>query len=106
MSDYRHDVHRIYNVVGAIDGSVARSGFSGDVDAWVDALAGWSLDLGFDTFIFWPTTSPIDQLKRFTSDVVPATQKRIQDSRTGPRRTIMNDKPISSGHRNREEMHA
>ena len=37
---------------------------------------------------------------------VPATQKRIQDSRTGPRRSIINDKPISSGHRNREEMHA
>ena len=37
---------------------------------------------------------------------VPETQKRIQDSRTGPRRTIINDKPISSGHRNREEMHA
>jgi hypothetical protein len=32
--------------------------------------------------------------------------KRIQDSRIGPRRTIMHDKPISSGHRNREEMHA
>jgi hypothetical protein len=100
------DVRRIYNVVGAIDARTAPSAFSGDVDAWVDALAGWSLDLGFDTFIFWPTTSPLDQLTRFAGEVVPQTRKRIQEGRTRPRRTMMKDKPISSGHRTREEMHA
>jgi hypothetical protein len=30
----------------------------------------------------------------------------FQDSRSGRRRAIMTDKPISSGHRDREEMHA
>jgi hypothetical protein len=100
------DVRRIYNVVGAIDARTAPSAFSGDFDAWVDALAGWSLDLGFDTFIFWPTTSALDQLTRFAGEVVPQTRKRIQEGRTRPRRTMMKDKPISSGHRTREEMHA
>jgi alkanesulfonate monooxygenase SsuD/methylene tetrahydromethanopterin reductase-like flavin-dependent oxidoreductase (luciferase family) len=76
------DVRRIYNVVGAIDARTAPLAFSGDVAAWVDALAGWSLDLGFDTFIFWPMTAPLAQLETFTSEVVPAVRQRVVERRT------------------------
>jgi len=91
------DIRRIYNVVGAIDAPGARSGFSGDVEAWADALADWSLELGFDTFIFWPTTAPLAQLARFAREVVPATRQRVDNRRAGPPRTIMNDTLVSSG---------
>ena len=97
------EVRRIYNVVGAIDPPRARSGFSGDVDAWADALTDWAVDLGFDTFVFWPAGAPLDQLKRFASEVVPETRKRVDERRAGPR-TIMNDTLVSSGRR--EEIHA
>jgi alkanesulfonate monooxygenase SsuD/methylene tetrahydromethanopterin reductase-like flavin-dependent oxidoreductase (luciferase family) len=75
------DVRRIYNVVGAIDAQTSRSAFSGSADAWVDALADWAVDLGFDTFIFWPTTSPLEQLERFVSVVVPGVRERVSERR-------------------------
>src|SRR5205085_9936121 len=37
-------VRRIYNVIGAARGG---PGLNGDVQAWIDALADWSVELGF-----------------------------------------------------------
>ena len=75
------DVRRIYNVVGAIEPAFGRSGFIGDASAWVDTLADWSMELGFDTFIFWPTTSPMAQLERFAGEVLPAVRERVRERR-------------------------
>jgi alkanesulfonate monooxygenase SsuD/methylene tetrahydromethanopterin reductase-like flavin-dependent oxidoreductase (luciferase family) len=74
-------VRRIYNVVGAIGARRGGSGLNGDVKAWVDALTDWSVDLGFDTFIFWPTTAPLAQLEVFATEVVPGVRQRVSERR-------------------------
>jgi hypothetical protein len=41
-----------------------------------------TFDLGFDTFIFWPMTSPMAQLEIFANQVVPAVRERVGDRRS------------------------
>ena len=74
-------VRRIYNVVGSIGAGHRGPGLSGDAHAWVDALSDWSIDLGLDTFIFWPMTEPLAQLALFANDVVPAVRQRVSERR-------------------------
>ncbi len=77
------DVRRIYNVVGAIGPARGGRGLTGDVDSWVTALTDWSVDLGFDTFVFWPMTAPLAQLEVFAREVVPAVRDRVAERRGG-----------------------
>ena len=74
-------VRRIYNVVGAIGERSGGSGLDGDVGSWVDTLTDWAMGLGFDTFIFWPTTAPLAQLELFAREVAPAVRERVHDRR-------------------------
>jgi len=71
-------VRRIHNVVGAARGG---PGLTGGVQAWVDALADWSVDLGFDTYVFWPTTAPLAQLELFATEVVSGVRQRVTERR-------------------------
>jgi hypothetical protein len=75
------DVRRIYNVVGMMGPRAGGSGLIGDVGSWVDTLTHWAVDLGFDTFIFWPNAAPQSQLATFAGEVVPAVRERVSDSR-------------------------
>jgi alkanesulfonate monooxygenase SsuD/methylene tetrahydromethanopterin reductase-like flavin-dependent oxidoreductase (luciferase family) len=75
------DVRRIYNVVGAIGAGRGGPGLTGDVSAWIDTLSDWSVDLGLDTFIFWPSTAPLAQLEAFTSEIVPGVRQRVTERR-------------------------
>jgi alkanesulfonate monooxygenase SsuD/methylene tetrahydromethanopterin reductase-like flavin-dependent oxidoreductase (luciferase family) len=79
-------VRRIYNVVGSIGAGRGGPGLTGDVKTWVDTLTDWSVDLGFDTFIFWPRTAPLSQLEVFASEVVPAVRQRVGERRGLPLR--------------------
>ena len=74
-------VRRIYNVVGTIGPGAGGPGLSGDVSTWVDTLAEWTVDLGFDTFIFWPTRTPLAQFEVFATEVVPAVRQRVSERR-------------------------
>ena len=74
-------LRRIYNVVGALGAVRGGPGLTGDVQSWVDALTDWSVDLGFDTFIFWPTSAPLPQLELFATDVVPGVRQRVRERR-------------------------
>ena len=74
-------VRRIYNVVGTIGPGPGGPGLSGDVSTWVDTLTEWTVDLGFDTFIFWPTGTPLAQLEVFATEVVPAVRQRVSERR-------------------------
>jgi hypothetical protein len=75
------EVRRIYNVVGTIGAGVRGPGLAGDVEFWVTTLTDWSVDLGFDTFIFWPMTSPLAQLELFATEIVPAVRQRVGERR-------------------------
>ncbi|MFG3323592.1 LLM class flavin-dependent oxidoreductase [Streptomyces sp. NPDC048171] len=70
-------IRRIYNVIGSIGPLGAGQGLVGDVHVWVDTLTSWALQLGFDTFIFWPAGDAETQLDLFTSEVVPAVRARV-----------------------------
>ncbi len=73
-------VRRIYNVVGSI-GSEGRSGLVGDAAVWVETLTEWAIELGFDTFIFWPTLAPLSQVETLTNDVIPGVRARVSERR-------------------------
>lgn len=78
-------VRRVYNVVGAIGAERRGPGLIGDVKAWVDALTDWSVDLGLDTFIFWPMSAPLAQLEIFATEVVPGVRQRVAEWRNEAR---------------------
>jgi alkanesulfonate monooxygenase SsuD/methylene tetrahydromethanopterin reductase-like flavin-dependent oxidoreductase (luciferase family) len=78
------DVRRIYNVVGQIGPARSGPALTGDVEAWVTTLTDWSIDLGFDTFVFWPMTEPVAQLEIFAREVVPAVRQRVAERRGQP----------------------
>jgi alkanesulfonate monooxygenase SsuD/methylene tetrahydromethanopterin reductase-like flavin-dependent oxidoreductase (luciferase family) len=75
------EVRRIYNVVGQIGPARRGPGLTGDVEVWVTTLTEWAVDLGFDTFIFWPMTDPLAQLETFAREVVPAVRQRVAERR-------------------------
>lgn len=76
-------IRRIYNVIGLIEpgqaghGGQGGHGLVGDVRHWVDTLTEWAVNLGFDTFVFWPATDSEKQLALFASEVVPAVRERV-----------------------------
>lgn len=75
------DVRRIYNVIGAIGPYTGLNGLVGSVELWVDTLTSWALDLGFDTFVFWPMTDPVRQVELFAREVVPAVRAKVARAR-------------------------
>ncbi|MEV6787894.1 LLM class flavin-dependent oxidoreductase [Streptomyces sp. NPDC051098] len=77
------DLRRIYNVIGVIGDQGEGPGLVGDVQKWVDTLTEWVVELGFDTFIFWPATDPDHQLTLFANEVVPAVRERVDAIRSG-----------------------
>ena len=52
------------------DGGV-RERLHGPASHWVEELRGF-VDLGFDTFIFWPENDLVEQIERFAAEVAPA----------------------------------
>jgi alkanesulfonate monooxygenase SsuD/methylene tetrahydromethanopterin reductase-like flavin-dependent oxidoreductase (luciferase family) len=66
------EIRRLYNVAGRIGDGRVSGLLDGPAEHWVETLSGFARDLGFDTFIFWPTDDPLEQLDRFTREVVPA----------------------------------
>lgn len=72
------DVRRMYNVLGIIDEHADGPGLVGPPELWVDTLTEWALELGFDSFVFWPAASPVAQARRFADEVVPAVRARLQ----------------------------
>ena len=66
------EIRRLYNVAGRIGDGPVSGLLEGPPDLWVETLGGFARDLGFDTFVFWPTDDPLAQLDRFAQEVVPA----------------------------------
>jgi alkanesulfonate monooxygenase SsuD/methylene tetrahydromethanopterin reductase-like flavin-dependent oxidoreductase (luciferase family) len=66
------EIRRVYNIGGRIGDGPARDLLHGPPEHWIETLTGFARDLGFDTFIFWPDEEPLDQLRRFAEEVVPA----------------------------------
>jgi alkanesulfonate monooxygenase SsuD/methylene tetrahydromethanopterin reductase-like flavin-dependent oxidoreductase (luciferase family) len=61
-------IRRAYNVMGELD----------DVSQWVETLTGFAVELGFDTFVFWPGgEDALREVDVFAAEVVPAVREAV-----------------------------
>ena len=58
-------IRRLLNVGGTITDGATDGPLNGPAEQWAEELTGL-VEHGFDTFIFWPETNPLDQIHRFT----------------------------------------
>lgn len=65
------EIRRVYNVGGTITDGPTRGLLDGPPEHWIETLAVFASELGFDTFTFWPNEEPLTQLERFAQEVVP-----------------------------------
>ena len=66
------EIRRLLNVSGKIVDRNVSELLVGPPEHWVETLTSFARDLGFDTFLFWPSDEPEAQLERFATEVVPA----------------------------------
>jgi alkanesulfonate monooxygenase SsuD/methylene tetrahydromethanopterin reductase-like flavin-dependent oxidoreductase (luciferase family) len=81
------EIRGVYNVGGVILDGPARGLLQGSAAHWIDALAEFVLELGFDTFVFWPSQDPAEQLERFAAEVVPGVRETVERERSRHGRT-------------------
>ena len=75
------DIRRIYNVMGLITAGSVQGFLTGPVDYWVDELTRLVVEVGMDTFIYWPTTDHLHQVEVFAAEVVPAVREQVARAR-------------------------
>jgi alkanesulfonate monooxygenase SsuD/methylene tetrahydromethanopterin reductase-like flavin-dependent oxidoreductase (luciferase family) len=74
-------IRRAYNLMGLITAARSSEPLRGPVSQWVETLTGFALELGFDTFVFWPSAQPVAQLTRFVEEVAPAVRAAVAAAR-------------------------
>jgi alkanesulfonate monooxygenase SsuD/methylene tetrahydromethanopterin reductase-like flavin-dependent oxidoreductase (luciferase family) len=75
------DLRRLYNVRGEITDGAATELLHGSPDHWVETLTGFAVELGFDTFVFWPGSDPSGQAARFAHEVAPGVREAVEQAR-------------------------
>jgi alkanesulfonate monooxygenase SsuD/methylene tetrahydromethanopterin reductase-like flavin-dependent oxidoreductase (luciferase family) len=70
-------IRRVYNVSGTIADGPVRERLNGPPDHWIETLAGFVVELGFDSFIFWPDDDVLAQLERFGQEVAPGVREAV-----------------------------
>jgi alkanesulfonate monooxygenase SsuD/methylene tetrahydromethanopterin reductase-like flavin-dependent oxidoreductase (luciferase family) len=79
-------IRRVYNFGGQItDGQQGDDPLVGPVDRWIDTLTNWAIDLGVDSFVFWPPDTGTAQVERFAVEVAPAVREAVASERGSPR---------------------
>jgi alkanesulfonate monooxygenase SsuD/methylene tetrahydromethanopterin reductase-like flavin-dependent oxidoreductase (luciferase family) len=74
-------VRRLYNIMGLITDGPRQGFLTGPVDYWVDELTRLAVEVGMDTFIYWPADDRLRQLERFAAEVAPAARTQIAQAR-------------------------
>ena len=75
------EIRRIYNVMGQIIEGPAQGMLVGPVDYWVDELTRLAVEVGMDTFIYWPAADRLKQLQKFAAEVAPAVRENVAKAR-------------------------
>jgi alkanesulfonate monooxygenase SsuD/methylene tetrahydromethanopterin reductase-like flavin-dependent oxidoreductase (luciferase family) len=75
------EIRRLYNVSGEVVDGSATGLLHGPADHWIETLTGFALELGFDTFVFWPESDPLSQVERFAREVVPGVREAVTNVR-------------------------
>jgi hypothetical protein len=71
-------IRRLYNVKGRIAGGPAGDLLHGPPDHWIETLTGFVLELGFDSFLFWPQDDDVlAQIERFAQEVAPGVREAV-----------------------------
>jgi alkanesulfonate monooxygenase SsuD/methylene tetrahydromethanopterin reductase-like flavin-dependent oxidoreductase (luciferase family) len=72
------DVRRIYNLSGEITDGDERGLLQGSPSHWVETLAGFRRELGFDDFVFGPGgDNRVRQIELFAAEVVPGVRQEL-----------------------------
>jgi len=74
-------IRRAYNVNGLIINGRVRGVLQGPPSYWVEELTRFAVELGLDTFIYWPAEDPLQQVERFAAEVVPAVREAVANHR-------------------------
>ena len=74
------EIRRAYNVNGRI-GPESDGLLEGAVSKWVEGLTRLTLELGMDTYIYWPSEDHVRQIEVFASEVVPAVREAVDKER-------------------------
>jgi len=75
------EIKRLYNISGRI-GQAGEGSLSGPASKWVEELTRFALDLGMDTFIYWPSEDRVRQVELFASEVAPAVREAVAAERS------------------------
>jgi hypothetical protein len=67
--------------MGFITDGPTQGFLTGPVDYWIDELTRLAVEVGMDTFIFWPADDRLRQLERFAAEVVPAVRAQVNLAR-------------------------
>ncbi len=75
------DIRRIYNIMGMITDGPVQGLLTGPVDYWVDELTRLVVEVGMDTFIYWPADDRLRQIEFFAAEVAPAVKDQVAKAR-------------------------
>jgi hypothetical protein len=75
------EIRRIYNVGGRIENE-HRGLLDGPAEHWVEELTRFAVELGMDTFIYWPSEDHVRQIELFANEVVPAVREAVATERS------------------------
>ena len=75
------EIRRAYNVGGRI-GEEHRGLLDGPAEHWVEELVRFAVELGMDTFIYWPSEDHVRQVELFAGEVVPAVREAVAAERS------------------------
>ena len=75
------EIRRAYNLGGRI-GEEHRGLLDGPIDHWVEELTRFAIELGMDTFIYWPSEDHVRQVELFAGEVVPAVREAVAAERS------------------------
>lgn len=71
------EIRRLYNVMGMITDGPVQGLFTGPVQYWVDELTRLAVEVGIDTFIYWPADERMRQIEFFAAEVVSAVKDQV-----------------------------
>ncbi|QIN82568.1 LLM class flavin-dependent oxidoreductase [Rubrobacter tropicus] len=73
-------IKRVYNVSGNI-GPEGEGRLEGSAEKWIETLAGFVLEYGMDTFVYWPNRDHGRQVELFANEVVPGVREAVARER-------------------------
>jgi len=75
------EIRRIYNVSGRI-GDEHCGLLDGPAEHWVEEMTRFAVELGMDTFIYWPSEDHVHQVELFAHEVAPAVREAVAAERS------------------------